>query len=145
MKVWRPSLFLFSSPRVDTLTDRMDRMEMDLPILPIEADRITTASSVINAIGPLRLLRSGNPRYFWQIRLHPTTRRIIRIDRGDIMRYKVDLYKERSRVFDNREGLIEFLKQSRPNTIEDVRKIYANGISDSIIDVYYVQKILNNG
>lgn len=61
------------------------------------------------------------------------------------MRYKVDLYKERSRVFDNREGLIEFLKQSRPNTIEDVRKIYANGISDSIIDVYYVQKILNNG
>ena len=30
--------------RVDTLTDRMDRMEMDLPILPIEADRITTAA-----------------------------------------------------------------------------------------------------
>ena len=30
--------------RVDTLTDRMDRMEMDLPILPVEADRITTAA-----------------------------------------------------------------------------------------------------
>lgn len=29
--------------RVDTLSDRMDRMEMDLPILPIEADRITAA------------------------------------------------------------------------------------------------------
>lgn len=30
--------------RVDTLTDRMNRMEMDLPILPVEADRITTAA-----------------------------------------------------------------------------------------------------
>ena len=30
--------------RVDTLSDRMDKMEMDLPILPIEADRITTAA-----------------------------------------------------------------------------------------------------
>ena len=29
--------------RVDTLADRMDKIEMDLPILPIEADRITTA------------------------------------------------------------------------------------------------------
>lgn len=27
--------------RVDTLSDRMDKIEMDLPILPIEADRIT--------------------------------------------------------------------------------------------------------
>lgn len=30
--------------RVDTLTDRMNKIEMDLPILPIEADRITTAA-----------------------------------------------------------------------------------------------------
>ena len=30
--------------RVDTLTDRMDKIELDLPILPIEADRITTAA-----------------------------------------------------------------------------------------------------
>ena len=29
--------------KVDTLTERMDKLEMDLPILPIEADRITTA------------------------------------------------------------------------------------------------------
>lgn len=30
--------------RVDTLTYRMNKIEMDLPILPIEADRITTAA-----------------------------------------------------------------------------------------------------
>lgn len=30
--------------RVDTLTDRIDRIELDLPILPIEADRITAAA-----------------------------------------------------------------------------------------------------
>ena len=30
--------------RVDTLSDRMNKIEMDLPILPIEADRITTAA-----------------------------------------------------------------------------------------------------
>lgn len=29
--------------RVDTLTDRIDKIELDLPILPIEADRITAA------------------------------------------------------------------------------------------------------
>lgn len=29
--------------RVDTLTERMDKIELDLPILPIEADRITEA------------------------------------------------------------------------------------------------------
>lgn len=29
--------------RVDTLQERMDRFEMDLPILPVEAERITTA------------------------------------------------------------------------------------------------------
>lgn len=29
--------------RMDTITERMDRIELDLPILPIEADRITTA------------------------------------------------------------------------------------------------------
>lgn len=29
--------------KVDTLTERMDKIELDLPILPIEADRITTA------------------------------------------------------------------------------------------------------
>ena len=29
--------------RVDTLTERMDKIELDLPILPVEADRITEA------------------------------------------------------------------------------------------------------
>lgn len=29
--------------KVDNLTERMDKIELDLPILPIEADRITTA------------------------------------------------------------------------------------------------------
>ena len=29
--------------RVDNLTDRMDKIELDLPILPVEADRITAA------------------------------------------------------------------------------------------------------
>lgn len=29
--------------RVDTLSDRMDKIELDLPILPLEADRITEA------------------------------------------------------------------------------------------------------
>lgn len=29
--------------KVDSLTDRVDKIELDLPILPIEADRITTA------------------------------------------------------------------------------------------------------
>lgn len=29
--------------KVDTLTERVDKIELDLPILPIEADRITTA------------------------------------------------------------------------------------------------------
>ena len=29
--------------RVDTLTERMDKIEMDLPVLPLEADRITEA------------------------------------------------------------------------------------------------------
>lgn len=46
--------------RVDTLTERMDKIEMDLPVLPLEADQITEA---VRRKGVSVLGGKGSPAY----------------------------------------------------------------------------------
>ena len=61
------------------------------------------------------------------------------------MRYRIDFFgdQHKSIVLNSREELIGRLKSIRPNTIGDVRKIYSNGISDSVMDHDYVKRIMS--
>lgn len=61
------------------------------------------------------------------------------------MRYRIDFFGDRykSMILNSREELIGWLKSIHPNTIEDVRKIYSNGISDSVMDHDYVKRIMS--
>ena len=60
------------------------------------------------------------------------------------MRYRIDFSGDRhSMVLNSREDLMEWLKLLHPHTIEDVRKIYSSGVSDSIIDSNSIRKIIN--
>lgn len=53
------------------------------------------------------------------------------------MRYRIDFYGDRqSLVVNSRKDLLDWLKLLHPNTIEDIRKLYNSGVSDSVIDVY---------
>lgn len=64
------------------------------------------------------------------------------MERGEIMRYRIDFTGERrSMVVNNRSELLEWLKLLHPNTIEDIRKLYASGVSDSVMETYqkYIQ------
>lgn len=62
------------------------------------------------------------------------------------MRYRVDFFGDRhSMILNSREELIGWLKLIHPNTIEDVRKIYSNGATDSVMDYDYVKRIINKG
>lgn len=53
------------------------------------------------------------------------------------MRYRIDFIGERrSMVVNSRKDLLSWLKLLHPNTIEDVRKVYESGVSDSVMDKY---------
>lgn len=53
------------------------------------------------------------------------------------MRYRIDFTGERrSMVVDNRKDLLDWLKILHPNTIEDIRKLYKSGVSDSVLEIY---------
>lgn len=53
------------------------------------------------------------------------------------MRYRIDFMGERrSMVVNNRSELLEWLKLLHPNTIEDIRKLYKRGVSDSVLETY---------
>lgn len=53
------------------------------------------------------------------------------------MRYRIDFYGDRrSMVVNNRKDLLDWLKLLHPNTIEDIRKLYNSGVSDSVIETY---------
>ena len=53
------------------------------------------------------------------------------------MRYCIDFTGEhRSMVVNNRSELLGWLKLLHPNTIEDIRKLYRSGVSDSVLETY---------
>ena len=53
------------------------------------------------------------------------------------MRYRIDFIGERrSMVVNSCTELLEWLKSLHPNTIEDIRKLYKSGVSDSVLETY---------
>ena len=53
------------------------------------------------------------------------------------MRYRIDFRgKRRSMVVNSRKDLLDWLKLLHPNTIEDIRKLYKSGASDSVLEIY---------
>ena len=62
------------------------------------------------------------------------------------MRYRIEYENGKCCNFaNNRKELIEWLKLLKEETITDVRKIYKNGMSDSVIKTYrkYLRSWLN--
>lgn len=58
------------------------------------------------------------------------------------MRYRIEYSIKRHCDFaENRTELVKILTRSQPGTIADVRKLYKNGASDSVIETY--RKALN--
>ena len=59
------------------------------------------------------------------------------------MRYRIEYAEGKCCNFVNsRKDLIDWLKLLKGESITDIRKIYKNGVSDSVIDVYkkYIQR-----
>lgn len=53
------------------------------------------------------------------------------------MRYRIDFCGERQiLVVNSRRDLLDWLKLLHPNTIEDIRKVYKSGVSDSVMEIY---------
>lgn len=53
------------------------------------------------------------------------------------MRYRVDFYgNRRSMIVNRRKDLLDWLKLLQPSTIEDIRKLYNSGVSDSVMETY---------
>lgn len=53
------------------------------------------------------------------------------------MRYPIDFIGDRkSLVVNSRSDLLNWLKLLHPNMIDDIRKMYSNGVSDSVMDKY---------
>lgn len=53
------------------------------------------------------------------------------------MKYCIDFIGERrSMIVNSRTELLECLKSLHPNTIEDIRKLYKSGVSDSVLETY---------
>lgn len=52
------------------------------------------------------------------------------------MRYRIDFVgDQKSLAVNSRSDLLKWLKQLHPNMIDDIRKIYSNGVSDSVMDL----------
>lgn len=59
------------------------------------------------------------------------------------MRYRIEYASGKCCNFANsRKDLIDRLKLLRNETISDIRKIYKNGVTDSVMDTY--QKYIND-
>lgn len=53
------------------------------------------------------------------------------------MRYRVERQAgQHCLIMDSRADLLEYLKHTPPGTITDIRKIYKNGITDSVMETY---------
>lgn len=53
------------------------------------------------------------------------------------MRYRIEYANGKSYNFANSsKDLIEWLKLLKDETITDIRKLYKNGVSDSVLDTY---------
>lgn len=60
------------------------------------------------------------------------------------MRYRIEYANGKCCNFANsRDDLIEWLKLLKDETITDIRKLYKNGISDSVLETY--QKYILGG
>ena len=54
------------------------------------------------------------------------------------MRYRVERQAgHHCLIMDSRADLLEYLKHTPPGTITDIRKIYKNGITDSVMETYF--------
>ena len=54
------------------------------------------------------------------------------------MRYRVERWVgQRCLIMNSRAELLEYLKHTPPETITDIRKIYKNGITDSVMETYF--------
>lgn len=59
------------------------------------------------------------------------------------MRYRIDFIgDQKSLAVNSRSDLLKWSKQLPQNMIDDVRKIYSSGVSDSVMDLYkkYMRK-----
>lgn len=55
----------------------------------------------------------------------------------DIMRYRIEYAEGKCCNFANsRKDLIDWLKLLKDETITDIRKLYKNGVSDSVLEQY---------
>lgn len=53
------------------------------------------------------------------------------------MRYRIEhLEGQHCRIVDGRKELLAYLKQASSETITDIRKVYRNGVSDSVLEIY---------
>lgn len=54
------------------------------------------------------------------------------------MRYRVERQAgQHCLIMDSRADLLEYLKHTPPGTITDIRKIYKNAITDSVMETYF--------
>ena len=66
---------------------------------------------------------------------------------GGTMEYRIEYADGKCYNFaHSRKDLIEWLKILKDETITDIRKIYKNGVSDSVIDIYkkYIVNLKNS-
>lgn len=53
------------------------------------------------------------------------------------MRYRIErLDGQYCLLVDGRKELLAYLKQASSETITDIRKVYRNGVSDSVLEIY---------
>lgn len=54
------------------------------------------------------------------------------------MRYRVERREgQHCLIMNSRAELLEYPKHTPPGTIADIRKIYKNGITDSVMETYF--------
>ena len=53
------------------------------------------------------------------------------------MRYRIEYVNRRAcDIVGSRKGLLERLQTLEKGTVEDIRKLYKSGVSDSVLDIY---------
>lgn len=52
------------------------------------------------------------------------------------MRYRIEYIDKPCKIIENRKELIKTLKNSKPDSIADIRKLLKNGVSDSVFETY---------
>lgn len=61
------------------------------------------------------------------------------------MRYRIEHRTgERCRIVKGRKELLNYLRSANYEVVTDIRKVYKNGISDSVLDTYrpFLKKVL---